>query len=95
MPQNRTYIRRVSFKTLVQITIKTYRNNASEAKDLSQKEGWIGHEDEEGALKEGVLSDVGELGQQGGDAAHETAHKETGTEYAKEVQDCLYGWELK
>ena len=35
------------------------------------------------------MPDVGELGQQGGDAPHQAAHQETGTEYAKEVQDCL------
>ena len=36
-----------------------------------------------------MLPDVGELGQQGRDAAHQAAHQETSTEYAKEVQDCL------
>ena len=36
-----------------------------------------------------MLPDVGELRQQGGDAAHQAAHKEAGTEYAKEIEDCL------
>ena len=67
----------------------SHRNNASEAKDLCKKECWIWHEDEEGALQEGVLPDVGELGQQRGDATHQAANQETGTEDAKEVQDCL------
>ena len=33
---------------------------------------------------------MGELRQQGGDAAHQAAHKEAGTEYAKEIKDCLH-----
>ena len=37
-----------------------------------------------------MLSNVGELRQQGGDAAHQAAHKEAGTEYAKEIEDCLH-----
>lgn len=61
------------------------RNNACEAEDLSEKEGWIGHEDKEGALEEGVLPDVGELRQQGCDAAHQAAYQETGTEDTKEI----------
>ena len=36
-----------------------------------------------------MLPDVGELSQQGRDAAHQAAHQEAGTEYPKEVQDCL------
>ena len=36
-----------------------------------------------------MLPDVGELGQQGGDATHQAANQETGTEDAKEIQDCL------
>ena len=67
------------------ITIDTHRNNACEAEDLSEKEGWIGHEDKEGALEEGVLPDVGELRQQGCDAAHQAAYQETGTEDTKEI----------
>ena len=67
-----------------------YRNNASEPKDFCEQEGGIGHEDEEGALEERVLSNMGELRQQGGDAAHQAAHKEAGTEYAKEIEDGLH-----
>ena len=36
-----------------------------------------------------MLPDVGELRQQGRDAAHQAAHQETSTKYPKEVQDCL------
>ena len=62
-----------------------YRNNASEPKDFCEQEGGIGHEDEEGALEERVLPDVGELSQQGCDAAHQAAYQETGTEDPKEI----------
>ena len=67
-----------------------YRNDASEPKDFCEQEGGIGHEDEESALEQRVLSNMGELRQQGGDAAHQAAHKKAGTEYAKEIEDCLH-----
>ena len=51
----------MTYEFFLKITIKTHRNNAGEAKDLGQKEGGIGHEDEEGALKKWVLPDVGDL----------------------------------
>ena len=57
--------------------------------DLSQQEGWVGHEDEESALQERVGSDVSELGEKSCHEPHERPHQETGAEYSNKVQDSL------
>ena len=54
---------------------------------LGYQECWIRHQNQQSALQKRLSSDVGELGEEGSDDAHEGSNEETGGKDANKVQD--------